>query len=267
MSVRRLLHLSDVHFGGEDKAATEGAIAFANAYAPALTAVTGDLTMNGLPREFTTAAAWLARLPQPWAVTPGNHDTPYWNIPARALAPFARYRRWIGDPAGGAFDSPALGLRMINTARGAQPRPNWSKGAINLAACAAVAADLARRDPAALRVVGLHHPLVEAEGAPVTGGVHRGPEAAAILARGGVDLILSGHVHTPFAVELPAGDGLTYAVGAGTLSERLRGAPAGFNTVEWDDDQVRICAHGWTGEAFVPFESWDLPRRPRAATG
>ena len=154
---------------------------------------------------------------------------------------------------------------MINTSRGAQPRPDWSKGAINLEACRAAASDLARADPDALRVVGLHHPLVEAEGAPVTGGVHRGSLAAAILATGGVDLILSGHVHNPFAVTLPAaGDGLTYAVGAGTLSVRLRGTPPGFNTIEWDDREVRIDAQGWTGERFEPFRSWTLPRRPRA---
>ena len=152
---------------------------------------------------------------------------------------------------------------MVNTSRGAQPRPDWSKGAIKLDLCTRVAADLAQADPCALRVVGVHHPLVEAHGVPVTGGVYRGAKAAALLAEGGVDLILSGHVHNPFAVELPAGDGLTYAVGAGTLSERLRGTPASFNTVEWDDDAVTVCAHGWTGEAFEPFRTWTLPRRPR----
>jgi hypothetical protein len=31
-------------------------------------------------------------------VTPGNHDTPYWNLVLRALAPFNRYRRYIGPP-------------------------------------------------------------------------------------------------------------------------------------------------------------------------
>lgn len=263
MSARRLLHLSDVHFGGENPAAAEAVIAFARDYAPLLTVMSGDLTLNGLPKEFQAGAAWYARLPEPRVITPGNHDTPYWNIPARAFFPFGRYKRWVGDPDGGRFDSRDLGVRMINTSRGAQPRPDWSKGAIKLDLCTAVAADLARADPCALRVVGVHHPLVEAEGVPVTGGVYRGAKAAALLAEGGVDLILSGHVHNPFAVAMPAGDGLTYAIGAGTLSVRLRGTPASFNTVEWDDEQVKVCAHGWTGDAFEAFRSWELPRRPR----
>ena len=37
-----------------------------------------------------------------------------------------RYKRWVGDPDGGHFDSPALGVRMINTSRGAQPRPDMT---------------------------------------------------------------------------------------------------------------------------------------------
>lgn len=259
----RLLQLSDIHFGGENKPAAEAALAFAHDYAPLLTAVTGDLTLNGLPDEFRAGMAWYDRLPEPRVITPGNHDTPYWNIPARAFFPFDRYKRFVGDPDGGAFDSSALGLRMINTSRGAQPRPDWSKGAIKLELCVKVAADLARNDPGALKVVGVHHPLIEAEGVPVTGGVYRGAEAARLLAEGGVDLILSGHVHNPFAVAMPAGDHFTYAVGAGTLSERLRGTPASFNTIEWDDAEVRVCAHGWTGERFEPFRSWSLPRRVR----
>ena len=259
----KLLHLSDVHFGGENKAAAEAAVAFAHAYAPLVTVMTGDLTLNGLPAEFETGAAWYHRLPEPRVITPGNHDTPYWNIPARALVPFGRYRKWVGDPEGGCFDSRDVGVRMINTSRGAQPRPDWSKGAIKLDLCTRAAAELRQVDPVALRVVGVHHPLVEAEGVPVTGGVHRGAQAAALLAEGGVDLILSGHVHNPFAVVLPAGDGLTYAVGAGTLSERTRGTPASFNTIEWDAAAVRVSALGWSGTMFEVFRTWDLPRRPR----
>ena len=63
---------------------------------------------------------------------------------------------------------------------------------------------------------------------------------------------------------LAAGDGLTYAVGASTLSVRTRGAPPGFNTLEWDDEAVNVTAQGWTGARFEPFRTWSLPRRRRA---
>jgi 3',5'-cyclic AMP phosphodiesterase CpdA len=124
----RLAHLSDIHFGGEDKAATEAAIDACAAFSPDLVVITGDLTLNGLPREFEAARAWLARLPPPYLVTPGNHDTPYWNIPLRALAPFNRYRRYIGEPDHVFFEKPGLSVHALNSARGAPTAPGLVPG-------------------------------------------------------------------------------------------------------------------------------------------
>ena len=129
----RIAHLSDPHFGGEQPAAVEAAVAAVSAFAPTLTVVTGDLTLNGLPREFRAARAWLDRLPRPLIVTPGNHDTPYWNLVLRALVPFDRYRRYIGEPQAVVHDDPDLVARTLNSARGAQPRLDWSKGAMAIA--------------------------------------------------------------------------------------------------------------------------------------
>ncbi len=95
----------------------------------------------------------------------------------------------------------------------------------------------------------------------MTGEVRRGEEAARRLAEAGVDLILTGHVHVPFVHALKEGDGRTYAVGAGTLSVRERGAPAGFNLIEWDEKEVRVTAQGWTGSKFEPQRTWAVPRR------
>ncbi len=261
MTPTRLIQLSDPHFGGEAKAATAAALAFCLDARPDLVMITGDLTLNGLPREFAAASAWAEQLPKPWLSTPGNHDTPYWNLPLRALKPFARYRRFIGSPEGEAFDANGLSVRTITTARGAQPRLDWSKGAVNLDRCRSAVSTLAAQGPDPLKVVACHHPLVEALDSPVTGGVHRGDDAAQILARGGVDLILTGHVHNPFVSALPFGDRHTYAVGAGTLSLRLRGAPVSFNDITLKGDCITVVAMGWSGSEFSPYRTWAVPRR------
>ena len=257
----RLIQLSDPHFGGVDAAAAAAALAYACEAKPTLVLVTGDLTLNGLPKEFEEAKLWLAKLPKPWLSTPGNHDTPYWNLPLRALTPFARYRRFIGAAFGEAFDAAGLSVRTINTARGAQPRIDWSKGAINLEKCRSAVSGMAEAGGAALKVVACHHPLVEALDSPVTGGVHRGEEAARLLSRGGVDLILTGHVHNPFVSALPFGDKRTYSVGAGTLSTRLRGTPASFNDIAVDGECITVKAMGWGGSHFTAYRTWAVPRR------
>jgi 3',5'-cyclic AMP phosphodiesterase CpdA len=258
----RIAHLSDIHFGGEDAAAVEAAVEAVAAFAPTLTVVSGDITLNGLPREFRAARDWLLRLPQPRLVTPGNHDTPYWNLILRTLAPFQRYRRYIGEAQLARVDAPGLAARSLSSARGAQPRPNWSKGAISLERLSRI--DWGDPASGALRLFTCHHPLVDIEGAPVTGGVHRGAAAAAVLAAAGVELVLTGHVHNPFVLPLPEAEPGCYAIGAGTLSLRTRGTPAGFSTIVVDEARIEVTALGWTGTGFEPSQAWELTRRPPA---
>ena len=256
----RLYQFSDIHFGGELADAAFAAGAFARADPPDLILVTGDLTLNGRVGEFQAARAWLDGLPKPCLAMPGNHDTPYLNLPLRALVPFRRYARLIGPAFGEVWEGADAAVRTFNSARGAQPRLDWSKGAVDLEQARLIARELVEAKDR-LRIVACHHPLVEAIGAPVTGGVRRGEAAAGIFASGKVDLILSGHVHNPFAVPLAVGDGCTYGIGAGTLSQRLRGTPASFNQVTWDAEAVTVTAMGWTGSRFEPWRTWGLPRR------
>jgi 3',5'-cyclic AMP phosphodiesterase CpdA len=256
----RIAHLSDTHFGGELTEAVAAAARAVTSFAPDLTVVTGDLTLNGQPSEFRAAAHWLTELPAPRIVTPGNHDTPYWNLFLRSLTPFQRYRRYIGGEETSGYDTPHLAARSLNSARGAQPRLNWSRGAISMRRLREI--DWRKASPTALRVFACHHPLFYLEGAPVEGGVRCGREAVAELVGSGVDLILTGHVHNPFVTALPdAGPG-RWAIGAGTLSRRLRGTPASFTTVVAEDTGYEVTAQGWTGSRFEPFQNWRLPARP-----
>jgi 3',5'-cyclic AMP phosphodiesterase CpdA len=255
-----LVHLGDTHFGVEDRLATDAALVVIRGLAPDVVVASGDLTKNGRIAEFEAARDWLSWVPEPLILTPGNHDVPYWNVVLRLLAPFDRYRRYLAPLSEPTIDLPDVIVRAVNTARGVQPRLDWSKGAVDLDAIRLVADDM-KSAGTALKVFVCHHPLVEPENVGVGGGVYRGEEAALILAEAGVDLILSGHVHNPFAVTLPHGDGCTYAVGTGTLSLRTRGTPASFSVIEADSASIRVTALGWTGTAFEPFLSWLLPRR------
>jgi hypothetical protein len=101
------------------------------------------------------------------------------------------------------------------------------------------------------------------EGAPVSGGVHRGDAAARALAEAGTDLILSGHLHTPFARPLPYG--ACHVVGAGTLSQRLRGTPAAYTVIEAEAEEITVTARGWTGARFETLRTWGLSRRAAGA--
>jgi predicted phosphodiesterase len=229
----RLAHLSDIHFGGENTAAVAAAAEYLKAGAFDLTVVSGDLTKFGEVAEFKAAAAWLEAVPGPRFVTPGNHDAPYLAWAERVIAPFRRYEAHIGPAPAQTWQGEGVAVRGINTARGAQPRLNWSKGQISRRQAREAADWLAERP--GVRIVVVHHPLIEMIGGPDDGAGLGRADGGLGLRGGQVDLVLSGHIHAPFTWAYPDGDGLTWAVGAGTLSVRERGVPPGFNVVEVED--------------------------------
>lgn len=261
----RIAHLSDIHFGGENVAAVTAAAQALKAVPPDLTVVSGDLTQFAEHHEFAAAAAWLSELPGPRLVCPGNHDAPYLAWWERFFSPFKRFERTIGPVDPQIHLSPGLAVRGINTARGVQPRANWSKGQISPAQARDAAAWFAQAPVDALRVAVCHHPLVEMIGGPMTARVWGGEAAARTLAEGGVDLVLSGHIHAPFVWPYPYGDGCSHAVGAGTLSVRERGVPPGFNLIEAGREEISVIALVWTGSHFEPFRTWSVARRQQNA--
>lgn len=260
----RIAHLSDIHFGGENADAVAGAWAWLDREKPDLIVITGDLTSFGLLGEFHRASAWARTLTAPILVTPGNHDTPYLGLVDRLASPFTRYEQGFGPSKDTAWSNESVTAVAINTARGAQWRWNWSKGAIGRRQVDGALGLLGARPAGALGVVACHHPLVEMTGGPMTGRVRGGEAAARRLCEEGVDLVLTGHIHAPFAMAYPYGDGHAYAVGAGTLSLRERGVPAGFNLIETDATTHNVTALGWTGSRFEIWRSWSLPRREGA---
>lgn len=261
----RIAHLSDIHFGGEHVAAVAAAAQALTTVPPDLTVVSGDLTQFAERREFADAAAWLAQIPGPRLVCPGNHDAPYLAWWERFVSPFGRFSKAIGPVDPQTHLAPGLAVRGLNTARGVQPRLNWSKGQISPDQARAALRWFAQAPPDALKIVVCHHPLVEMIGGPMTARVWGGEEAARTLAEGRVDLVLSGHIHAPFVWPYPYGDGCTHAVGAGTLSVRERGVPPGFNLIEADEDQITVTALAWGGSHFEPFRTWSIDRRRQNA--
>lgn len=261
----RIAHLSDIHFGGENVAAVAAAAEALRASPPDLTVVSGDLTQFAERREFAAAADWLATLPGPRLVCPGNHDSPYLAWWERFFTPFGRFRRAIGPVDPQVHLSPGLAVRGVNTARGVQPRANWSKGQISPAQTRGAINWLAQAPADALKVVVCHHPLVEMIGGPMTAKVWGGEAAAQSLAEGQVDLVLSGHIHAPFVWPYPYGDGCSHAVGAGTLSVRERGVAPGFNLIEAGETEISVIALAWKGSHFEPSRTWSVNRRQQNA--
>lgn len=258
----RIAQLSDIHFGDENLPAVEAATALLQADPPDLILITGDITRYAKVAELEAARDWLQRLPCPWLVTPGNHDAPYLAWHERIFTPFARYEKIIGPAWSQSHLDDRVVVAGVNTARGAQWRLNWSKGQISRDQVRQAVSLLDSAPADRLRLVALHHPLTEMIAGPMTAKVWGGVDAARAFSEARVDLVLSGHVHAPFALPYPFADERTYAVGCGTLSVRERGVAASFNMIEADAEAIRVKALTWSGRDFEAYRTWSLDRRP-----
>ena len=74
--MRKIVHLSDLHFGRVDAELLEPLRLCVEKIAPHLVVVSGDLTQRAKPEQFCEAKAFLDTLPLPQLVVPGNHDVP-----------------------------------------------------------------------------------------------------------------------------------------------------------------------------------------------
>ena len=231
-----LYHVSDVHFGYEDRAALDWFAAEVARERPALVICTGDLTMRGSAREFALAQDWLAALPAPLVLTPGNHDVPYYHHLLRRLTrPYARYRA-LESALGHQTGHDAIAVVPLKTIARAQLRLNWSKGRVSAGDLDTALQGLAHQAGKPLRLVAGHHPLVDAD-TESSGSTRGGKSALAALARAGAQAVLSGHVHDPFDMTLELDGQPIRLIGAGTLSQRLRSSAPSFNRLVWSAEQ------------------------------
>ncbi|MBO9711475.1 metallophosphoesterase [Sphingomonas sp.] len=236
----RLFHVSDVHFGAEDRAALDWFAAAVRDEAPDAVVMTGDLTMRARHHEFAAATDWLKGLGVPLTVEVGNHDLPYFNPWARFVTPYRRYQaleRLIERP----LDLKGVTIVPLKTTARFQWRLNWSKGRVSTRSLQEALALVEAAPKDGLVLVACHHPLVEA-GTRGTADTRHGREALAALAAAGADAVLTGHVHDPFDIAHAVDGREVRLIGAGTLSERVRAEPPSFNEIRIEDRQFQTVA-------------------------
>jgi 3',5'-cyclic AMP phosphodiesterase CpdA len=243
--VRKLLHLSDLHFGRVDLALVEPIVALAQQLAPDLLVVSGDFTQRARRVQFEAARAFLDRLPKPRLVVPGNHDIPLWDMARRFVSPLSRYRRYITRDLAPFFHDEEIAVLGINTARSFTRK----YGRINVQQIARARDVFADLETQIVKIVVTHHPF------DLPPGTHHrlvGRSAMAMegLAAAGVDLILSGHLHlqhtglTAGRYRIEGYSALIAQTGTST-STRGRGEANSFNFIQIETDKIAIEPYLW----------------------
>jgi 3',5'-cyclic AMP phosphodiesterase CpdA len=268
--MRRLAHLSDLHFGRVDPKVVEGLVRDLEADPPDLIVASGDFAQTGALDEFRAARAFLDRLKAPVFAVPGNHDVPYFHLLQRFFDPYRRYRRYIAPEVEPVWHDDQVALVGVKTSRRALPELNWSHGRISRRQLRRVLDRLDVLPGHLFKIVVAHHPLMPPPQLPETRLVARADEALAAFARHGVRLVLSGHLHRAYSRRAPdpmatvldkeataAGGAeaklpvtpLVLHAGSAT-STRLRDEPNAYNRITIAEGQVTIEVRSWDGESL-----------------
>jgi 3',5'-cyclic AMP phosphodiesterase CpdA len=221
-----IAQISDLHCGQQFflPDLLERAIVEINDLVPDVVVCSGDLTSHGFKDEYALARRYLDQIHcDSLVVIPGNHDSRnvgYVHFEHLFGARNSCLR--VGDVTVVAVDSTEPDLDNGQIGRG---RYGWIEEQF--------------AEEATLRVFVLHHHLLPIPG---TGRerniVNDAGDALECLQRAGVDLVLSGHKHVPYAWRLED----LFVVNAGTVSSsRLRGngRPC-YNVVEVEGSHVNV---------------------------
>jgi 3',5'-cyclic AMP phosphodiesterase CpdA len=261
--VRTVAHISDLHFGRDDPQVTAGLVKELARLRPSLVIASGDLTQRARRAQFRAAARFLAGLPAPVLVVPGNHDIPLFDVLRRLFSPLGRYRRHITPDLTPVFDDGELFVVGLNTAR---PH-RWKDGEMSPEQIAMVRERFEPARPGALRVLVTHHPLVPRPDDLEPALVRRGSEALKAAADARVDLTLAGHLHRGFLADVrPAGESshAVLVVQAGTaISNRRPHEPNSYNLLTVDPPRLEVQIRTWDGAAFAPRESIGFRKQDR----
>jgi 3',5'-cyclic AMP phosphodiesterase CpdA len=238
--MRRLTHLSDLHFGALRPETLQPLVELISELQPYAVVVSGDLTQRATPSQFESARRFLERIPcSRCVVVPGNHDVPLWNPWQRFLRPRARFDEYITDDAYPTLVDEELAIVGVNTARGLTAK----NGRINARQLSEVVRRFRAAPPRSLRVLTCHHPFVVPEGISAKERAGRSDMALARLVQDEVDLLLTGHRHIPWVS--PLGTRLPTVHAGTSTSNRIRGVENSFNDIVVDEDKVTVRRFLW----------------------
>lgn len=251
----RVLHLSDLHFGRNDKPESLEALGrLIEDVDPELVIASGDLTHRGLRSQHERVAEFLRGLSLPLLAIPGNHDIPY-TFPKRFTSPYLEFER-IWETTQPVYTSDTLAVAGLNSVR---PWRHQS-GKVRQEQVRRAKEVFSKAGPDALRIVVLHHHILGAPWRSRKKPVARRNVVLGSFVDAGADLILAGHIHQStiaerreFELSTPGGERavvVSIAPGFGQPRPNRRGEARGLHVYEVADEALRCLTYIWREDGW-----------------
>lgn len=229
--MRRLLHISDLHFGRINPELLTGLIRFVKEKPCDLAVISGDLTQRARASQFKQAQDFLKELSVKQFIIPGNHDIPLYNVFRRVLRPFSNYFKYISQDVEPTFEDEEIALVGLSTVS------RWSvEGSFRTKSLEALKEKLDKVPTHLIKILVAHHQVPHD-----------------VLAKQSLefDLCLAGHTHHASSTLREGIDKRRHIViQAGTVfSTRLRGSPNSFNIIQIETNRISVQRFQWEPEA------------------
>jgi len=270
---RVIMQVSDLHLGPHfNHERGEQIVQEAHELQPDLLVIAGDLVMRADFRDqWLEARAYIERLPQPRLIVMGNHDVPQYNQIARYLWPKARYAKYISPILNPIWTTDDMVVIGLNTARSF----TIQGGKLSPRQIAWMEQTLARFPEHFCKVVVMHHHVLAPPGDRAKKTIVNARPAVEAMDRAGAELVLCGHIHTPFIgntldVSATLRSGTIISQSGTATSSRgrrwMRGKNS-FNIIEIEDQAIRISHRMFLADIgrYVPVSEHVFPRRSGGA--
>ncbi len=229
--MRRIVQISDLHFGNNDPALLQPLKKAIESIEPHVLIISGDLVEHASNAEFENARDFLRALPKPQMVIPGNHDLAFYNFFQRVTVGLGTYKKHITDNLQPEYQDDEIAIIGANTSR------VWTirGGSLSSAQLEQLAKDFAAISEEKVRILVTHHPfdLPEAHGRRLIVGHAR--QAITRLAPL-VDILLAGHIHLSSTGSTAThyktqGHAMTFIQAGTAVSNRDKGETNSFNSL------------------------------------
>ena len=234
--MRTIAHISDIHFGSVDYDTIKPLITAVREVTPDLVVISGDLTQRARKDEFVKARDFLAQLPAPQIVVPGNHDSRH--LGNRCFEELIKERYGILQVKDHGFK--IIGLDS------SEPDLDYGKVGRSQQIFMEDAMKTASKQ-GLFKIIALHHHIIPV---PRTGRdrnvLSDAGDILMSLIENHADLVLSGHKHVPHTWIVHE----TVFATAGTVSSfKLRGKDTPyFNTININEENIDILLNTADGE-------------------
>jgi 3',5'-cyclic AMP phosphodiesterase CpdA len=229
--MRRIVHISDLHFGNNDPALLQPLRKAIESIEPHFLVISGDLVEHASNAEFEQAHNFLRTLPKPQMVVPGNHDLAFYNFFQRATVGLATYKKYITDDLQPEYQDDEIAILGANTSR-IWPIRGGSLSSLQLEQ---LTRNFAAISDEKVRLLVTHHPfdLPDVQGHRlIVGHARRAITRLAPL----VDILMAGHIHlsstgstaTRYKTE---GHAIAFVQAGTAISNRDKGETNSFNSL------------------------------------